>query len=107
MNFFLQVNELSVDVWWLLGVAVLAVIFYFTLRYFQQRQQRRRAERHDPKAAIVNDTNYNIDRAGMDNHRADTTSPEEAQRAVETLDATDQIPTEEEFGDLRRTLKKS
>jgi hypothetical protein len=107
MNFFLQVNELWTDAWWFLGLGLLGIVGYFTLSHFRHRQEQRRAESHDPKAAIVNASNYNISRPGMDEHRTAINTVGEAKRGVEALKSSGELPTREEFARIRRQLKKS
>lgn len=107
MNIFLQSNELLTDVWWLLGFGILVIALLLTLRHFRARQVIRRKKRHDPRAANINETNYNINRAGIEEHRTAAKTEAEAQKALEALREAEELPSNEEFAALRRELKKS
>ena len=106
MPILLQSNELSEDVWWIIGaLIVLAVVFYMTKRA-QYTQAAKRAKTADPRQNVVNDTSYNINQDGIDGHRSEGLDPEEARRAAEEMKESGQIPSDEEFHDLRDEMKK-
>ena len=101
MQILLQSNELTQDIMYLLPVvAVLAAIFFLT-RYYQRRQVDHQEELKDPRSNVVNDSNYNINREGMDGHRTDTGSPADTKAGIKTLKETNEIPTDKEFYDLK------
>ena len=106
MPIFLQSNELSEDVWWILGaLIVLAVVFYMTKRA-QYTQAAKSAKTADPRQNVVNDSNYNINQEGIDGHRSEGMNADEARRTAEEMKESGHIPTDEEFHDLRDDMKQ-
>lgn len=106
MSIFLQSNELSEDVWWILGaLIVLAVVFYMTKRA-QYTQRAKEVKTADPRQNVVNDSSYNINQEGIDGHRSEGRSPEEAEQTARKMRDEGQIPSDEEFHDLRDDMKK-
>ena len=91
--------------WLLLIVAIIAgLVLYY--RHNVRAQRELKAAEHDAYSHVVNDSNYNIAREGIDGHRDENLSKEEAKRAVETLKETNQVPSQEEFNELNKDLKK-
>lgn len=101
MQILLQSNELAQDITYLIPVIAVLVAIFFLTRYYQRRQVEHQEDLKDPRNNVVNDSNYNINREGIDGHRTDVTSPEEAKKAIETLKKTGEMPTDEEFHDLK------
>lgn len=90
----------------LLIVTLFLVGMYFYWRKLVADQKDRKAQAHDPRAHIVNDSNYNIAQEGIDGHRTGEMNAEEAQEVIEKLKASDYVPTRKEFQELRKDLKK-
>ncbi|WP_157974236.1 hypothetical protein [Lewinella sp. IMCC34183] len=106
MSLYLQSNELSEDVWWILGaLIVLAVVFYLTKRA-QNTQRAKEVKTNDPRQNVVNDTSYNINQDGIDGHRSENMSPDEARRTIDDMKETGHIASDEEFRDLNDDLRK-
>ena len=106
MPILLQSNELSEDVWWILGaLIVLAVVFYLTKRA-QYTQAAKRAKSADPRQNVVNDSSYNINQDGIDGHRSEGLSAEQASRAPEEMKDSGHLPSDEEFHNLRDDMKR-
>ena len=93
---------------WAILLIVLAIIAGLVLYYNKAKtDQIKRAEKEkDAYSHVVNDSNYNIDRSGMDGHRDEGLNKAEAQRAVETLKETNEVPTQEEFNEINKDLNK-
>jgi|GEM_PF-2368080 len=104
---FLQVNELSQDLYWLAGAAVLLVIAAVYFRKILADRKEREAIAHDPRSHVVNDSNYNKNREGIDGHRSEGLNTAEAREGIENFTETDEIPTDAEFHDLRKNIKKT
>ncbi len=103
---FLQVNELSQDVPYLLLGAIIIVLAALYYQKILRDRREREIKNHDPRAYTVNDSNYNINRQGIDGHRTATTSEEGAATIVRSFEATGEIPSDKEFHELREELKK-
>lgn len=103
INLFLQSNELSQDIWWVIGAAIVLAIVYFTTRKFQRSQKTR--EDLPPRTKIVNDTNYNINNSGVTGKNYDELSATEAEEVIDKMKSSDYIPSDQEFHNLRNTKK--
>ena len=88
----------------ILVVVIAAGVLYY--RHVKKEQMAREKAEHDAYSHTVNDSNYNINREGMDGHRDQGLSREEAKAQIETLKDANQIPTRDEFGELNKDLKK-
>ena len=102
---FLQSEPVFASDWPFLIVAAIVILAGFL--YYQKvkkDQAELKAAEHDPRSHVVNDTNYNIAREGIDGHRNEGLSKAEAKRAVETLKETEQVPSREEFEELSKDL---
>jgi len=95
------------DWYWIAGTATVLVICYFYLRYVRKAQQERARKNHDPRSHIVNETNYNLNRRGIEGHRTEANSSEEAAIIIERMKNSGTIPTPKEFHALRQDLRKS
>jgi len=93
---------------WPIILGIVVVIAGLVLYYIKNKndQDKLKAAEHDAYSHVVNDSNYNISREGIDGHRDEGLSKEEAQRAVETLKETNEVPSQEEFDELNKDLKK-
>lgn len=100
---FLQVNELSQDVWYILGAAIVLILAIALTRYYQRKQKTR--EDLPPRTATKNTSNYNIDNTGIDDKHLDDLNPREANEVVDKMKESDYIPSEEEFHELRKAKK--
>ncbi|MEL7159291.1 MAG: hypothetical protein AAFN92_00925 [Bacteroidota bacterium] len=105
-SLFLQSNELAQDAYWIAGAVIVLLLAILYYRKVKRDQMKRMAENHDPRSHVVNDTNYNINREGVDGHRTDGMDTSEANTVVEGMRATDTIPTDKEFRALREDLRK-
>ena len=101
MNFLLQSNELAQDVWFVAGAAVVLLVLFLYYRKVKKDQAERVAELHDPRSHVVNDGSYNIDHSGIDDHRLKSDTPRETEELVDNFRETDQLPSAEEFHELR------
>lgn len=106
MSLYLQVDDSYGNVWWMLGALVVLGIVYFLTRKAQHKQQAEKIGKNDPRQNVVNDSSYNIDREGIDGHRAEGFSADEAERTAREMKDGGQPPSEAEFGELRRDIKK-
>lgn len=86
----------------LLIVLAVIVIASFGTGYFQRRYSRRRES--PPESDVVNTTNYNIDRAEK-SELADL-SPEEAEAVLKKWKDTGYVPSEHDYYQVQRALKK-
>ena len=93
---------------WAVLLIVVLIIAGLVLYYnkVKKDQVELKKKEHDAYSHVVNDSNYNINREGIDGHRSEGLSKEEAQHQVQTLKETNQIPSREEFNDLQKDLKK-
>lgn len=108
MQLFLQAaNELSEDIYWVLGAVIVVLICYFYWLRMNKSQRQRRERLQGPREDILNQSNYNISRTGIDDHRTENMSAEEAKNLVDGMKSEGDIPTDEEFHRLRRSLRKS
>ena len=106
MTLYLQSNELNEDIWWILGaLIVLGVVFYLTKRA-QNTQRAKTLHSSDPFQNVVNDSSYNINEESVDDGGDHDLSAEEAHRAVDEMKETGHVPSEEEFHELRKDMKK-
>ncbi len=104
--YLLYDTSLAAD--WPYLLAILVIIGGVVLYYQKAKKDQielKEAE-HDAYSHTVNDSNYNIDREGIDGHRAKNLSKDEAKRAVDQLKATGQVPSREEFQDLKKDLDR-
>ena len=103
--FLLYDTSLAAD--WPYLLVILGIIVGLVLYYQKAKKDQieLKKKEHDAYSHTVNDSNYNINREGMDGHRSEGLSKEEAERAVEELKATGQMPPREEFEDLQKDLK--
>ena len=91
--------------WLLLIIAIMAgLVLYWRHNVAAQRELK--AAEHDAYSHTVNDSNYNIAREGIDGHRDKGMDSREAERAVDTLKDTNQIPSREEFREIKKDMKK-
>lgn len=92
---------------WAVLLIVVLIIAGLVLYYNKAKKDQvelKKAE-HDAYSHTVNDSNYNINREGIDGHRSEGLSKEEAKRQVDTLKETNQVPSRDEFNDLQKDLK--
>ena len=106
MSLYLQSNELNEDIWWILGaLIVLGVVFFLTKRA-QHTQRAKHLKTADPRQNVVNDSSYNINEESIEDGGDHDLSPEEAHRAIDEMKENGHVPSEEEFHELRKDLKK-
>lgn len=108
MNLLLQATPVGyTDLYWILGAGIVLIICYVYWIKLRRAQERREDQNKDLRSQIINKTNYNIHRDGIDGHRTASRSREEAKKLVDSLKKTDTIPTSQEFHELRNDLRKS
>lgn len=103
---FLQAaNSMAGD--WPIILGIVVVITGLILYYLKVKkdQAKLNAAEHNAYSHTVNDSNYNINREGVDGHRDKDLSKKEAERAVETLKETNEIPSQAEFNEIKKDLK--
>jgi hypothetical protein len=107
MSLYLQLDGYGGSLLWMLGALIVLVITFLLTRKAQkdQRSHQQELKDNDPYQKVVNDSSYNINREGIDGHRDENLSAEEARRAVDDLEQTEQLPSEEEFNELRKDMK--
>ncbi|PPK86707.1 hypothetical protein CLV84_3643 [Neolewinella xylanilytica] len=106
MSIYLQSPGLTDDLWWILGaLVVLAAVFYMTRRA-QNTERAKHLKTNDPFQNVVNDSSYNINQEGIDGHRAEGMTKAEAEKTAEDMKRSGNIPSDEEFHDLRDDMKK-
>lgn len=106
MSLYLQSNELNEDIWWIIGaLIVLGIVFYLTKRA-QYTQKAKQVKTNDPRQNVVNDSSYNPAQEGIDGHRDQGLSAEEARKAAEEMKDKGDIPSEDEFFELKKDMKK-
>ena len=106
MSLYLQSNELSEDVWWIIGaLIVLAIVFYLTKRA-QYTARAKEVKTADPRQNVVNDTSYNINQEGIDGHRSENMDRDEAKRTIDGMKESGHIASDEEFRDLQDDMKR-
>ena len=90
---------------WLIGglVVLVAAVFYY--RKVKKDQLELEAAEHDAYSHVVNDSNYNIAREGIDNHRTEGLNKAEAREAVEEFKENPEIPSREEYHAVKEGLK--
>lgn len=103
---YLQAEGLGDNLWWVLGAAIVLVIVYFITRKAEADQDKRDTTTNDPYQNVVNDSSYNINQEGIDGHRDEGATAAEARRAPEQMDESGHIPSDEEFHELRKDMKK-
>lgn len=106
MRIFLQSNELNEDIWWILGALIVLGIIFFLTKRAQYKQRAKHVKTNDPRQNVVNDSSYNISQGGIDGHRDEDLSADEARKAAEQMKETGHIPSDEEFFKLREDMKK-
>lgn len=94
------------DLYWIAGAVVVLIIAYFYYRKILAERAERKAINHDPRSHVVNDSNYNIAREGIDGHRDQGLNEAEAGEVVNKLKETDTIPSRKEFKELREDIKR-
>lgn len=104
-NLFLETFDLSPSFLWIVAVAVFVVGAFLYYSFIGQKPEAR--ENHDLRSHIVNDSNYNVSREGVDGHRAEDMSSEEAQQVAEGMKENGTIPSRDEFFELRDSMNKS
>ena len=104
-SLLLQSNELAEDVWWIVGAAIVLAIVFFLTKKAQYTQRNKNIDRRDGYDKAINKTNYNVSQEGIDGHRTEDLSPEEAREVAKKMRETGQQPTEEEFHDLRKRMR--
>ncbi|NJC24946.1 hypothetical protein [Neolewinella antarctica] len=104
--YLLYDTNLASDWPYLLGVVVIIVGLVLYYQKAKTDQIELKKAEHDAYSHVVNDSNYNINREGMDGHRDQDLSKEEAKQAIDTLKETGQIPTQGEFNELKKDLEK-
>ncbi|MGB3798661.1 MAG: hypothetical protein WA952_02535 [Lewinella sp.] len=106
MSIYLQSPGLTDDLWWILGaLIVLAAVFYMTKRA-QYTQRAKEVKNADPRQNVVNDSSYNDKQEGIDGHRSEGLTKDQAERTAENMKETGHIASDEEFHDLRDDMKK-
>lgn len=90
----------------MLGAAIVLVITYFLTRKAQEKQRAKHLKTNDPRQNVVNDSSYNINREGIDGHRDQNLSEDEARRAVDDMKEGGTLPSDEEFHELRKDIKR-
>lgn len=92
------------DPLYLIVITLLLIVAYFYWRKLVKDQKARKAREHDARSHIVNDSNYNIAREGIDGHRDQGLSKAEAEEVARKLKASGDLPTNKEFYKLREHL---
>lgn len=92
---------------YLIGITLLLIAAYFYWRKLVKDQKERKAKQHDPRSHVVNDSNYNIAREGIDGHRDQGLNKAEAKETIEKLKESGDMPSRDEFNNLREDLKES
>ena len=106
MHIFLQSDPVGYgDLYWIAGALIVLVIAYFYYKKILADRAERAAINHDPRSHVVNETNYNIAREGVDGHRTQGMNKGEAKEVVDKLKETGTVPTREEFHELREDLR--
>lgn len=102
----METSPLTENLLWIAGALVVLIAAWFYMRKILADRAERDAINHDPYSHVVNDTNYNIAREGMDGHRDEGLNQAEANEAVEDFKESVEMPTREEFHEIRKDLKK-
>ena len=87
------------------ALIVLGIVFFLTKRA-QYTQRAKNVKTNDPRHNVVNDSSYNISQEGIDGHRDEHLSSDEARKAAEQMKDTGHIPSDDEFFKLREDMKK-
>ncbi|MCP9235043.1 hypothetical protein [Lewinella sp. JB7] len=106
MAIYLQAGGFTDDLFWILGGLIVLGIVYWATRKAQNTQRAKHLKTNDPYQNVVNDTSYNINQEGIDGHRDEGMTAQEAQRTVDGMHETGHVPSEEEFHELRKDMKK-
>lgn len=93
---------------WIAGAAIVLIACYFYLKKMSIEQAELKAKEHDSRSHVVNDSNYNIAREGVDGHRTEELTTAEAKEAAEDFRTGSEgdTPSREEYRDIKRTLGK-
>ena len=102
---FLQSTSVFGNLGYLIGglVVLIAAVLYY--RKVKKDQLELEAAEHDAYSHVVNDSNYNIAREGIDNHRTEGLNKAEAREAVEEFKENPEIPSREEYHAVKEGLK--
>lgn len=92
---------------WMAGAAVVLIAAYFYYLKLVKDQRERKAKEHDARSHVVNDSNYNIAREGIDGHRDEGLNEAEAKETLDKLKQSGDMPSREEFHKLRDDIKKT
>ncbi len=106
MSLYLQLDGYGPTLLWMLGALIVLAITFFLTRKAQNKQAARDVKTNDPRHNVVNDSSYNINREGIDGHRSEGLDGEEARRAAEDMKHNGTIPSEDEFNELRKDMKR-
>lgn len=104
MSIYLQAETPYANLWWVLGALIVLAIVFFLTRKAQHKQAAREIKTADPRHNVVNDSSYNIAQEGIDGHRDEGLSAEEAKRAAEQMKENGHVASEEEFYKLRKDM---
>lgn len=96
----------SDDLWYMLGALIVLGIVFWATKKAQNTQRARELGKNDPYQEVVNDSSYNINQEGIDGHRDQGMTKEEAERTAENMHDTGHVPSDEEFHELRKDIKK-
>lgn len=98
-------DVLTENLLWIAGALVVLIAAYFYLKKMAIEQEERKIQEHDARSHVVNDSNYNIAREGIDGHRTDDLTTQEAAQTAADFRTTDgAMPTREEFHEVRKDL---
>ncbi|WP_157975927.1 hypothetical protein [Lewinella sp. IMCC34191] len=106
MSIFLQSNGYMDDLWWIIGALIVLVVVFYMTRRAQYTQRAETVKNADPRQNVVNDSSYNDKQDGIDGHRSEGFTAEQAERTVDDMEENGHIPSDEEFHDLRDDMKK-
>lgn len=97
----LQAYDVSAPFLWIVGVLVFltGAFLYFSFL-------RKKPKSEDLRSQIVNDSNYNVNHVGVDGHRAEGMTAEEAKRLVKGMKDEGSVPSRDEFFTLRDVMKR-
>ena len=93
---------------WPYLLVILAIVVGVVLYYNKAKKDQvelKEAE-HDAYSHVVNDSSYNIDHEGIDGHRSEHLSKDEAQQTIDQMKQNGEIPSREEYQDLKDDLKQ-
>lgn len=106
-NLFLIEDTAFGNLWWVIGGAVVLIAMILYYNKVKKDQAELQAAEHDAYSHVVNDSNYNINREGVDGHRTENMNRTEAKEALDDFKETREMPTDSEFHEIQRDLKKS